>query len=56
MTALMVRFRKPDPDPEPSHADDAKQRALDLVQEIKKKLNELEPLLADGAIESEGDD
>lgn len=52
MILYMPRHHKKD-EWESSPADNAKQRALYLVQEIKKKLEELEPLLSDGALDEE---
>lgn len=52
MISLMPRRKRPSWEVD-SHAEDTKQRALDLVQQIKKKIDELEPLLADGALDPE---
>lgn len=50
----MPRNKKPKDDEwGPSHADDARQRALDIVQQIRVSLEELEPLLTEGALDEE---
>jgi hypothetical protein len=36
------------------HVEETKKKALDILDEIKLKLNDLEPLLADGALDDAG--